>query len=241
MDEKKLKETLESYMEQPSSVFSNRSQRNTWRKIEKKSTRNNSWLISSMTVCFSLIMVVWMGSVIINQQPNGVEPYHYSGDGLDAKSLEEDNKMNAMTVEEEEVREFELLVNEDQEVILSADLQNVYESFSASFEKEYLRYLKPEEVFSLYVWAGEHQHYERQYHMFIDDPEYIRIFETLEDYIDAASLSDKSTWEPFKHAMLLSVRYDEKTAYITNEDRSAHFGLTKNEDGIWLVNWMPRQ
>ncbi|MDA6963064.1 hypothetical protein OSM87_25670, partial [Escherichia coli] len=72
-------------------------------------------------------------------------------------------------------------------------------------------------------------------------------FPSLNHYLDAinesSSIPEKQTLlHRVKNARLEEVIIDDSSAYISiSEEDGFGFGLSKNSEGIWKVNWMPIQ
>lgn len=148
--------------------------------------------------------------------------------------------------EESEVQStpFHIQVNQSQKLELSPVLLGRYEQFKDTKDKQILNGLSPSEVFQLFFYAEELQDYETQYSLFIDDEEYVRVFETYEDYLIAKQQnSSTSLLEQVKAGTLFEHIIDETSASVSIEEEitGLSFGLSKNKHGIWCVNWLPIQ
>ncbi len=148
--------------------------------------------------------------------------------------------------EEPEVQStpFHIQVNQGQKLELSAVLLDRYELFKVTKDKQVLSGLSPSEVFQLYFYAEELQDYETQYSLFIDDEEYLRVFETYEDFLTAKQQNPSTgLLEQVKAGTLFEYVIDETSASVSIEAETTglSFGLSKNKHGIWCVNWLPIQ
>lgn len=143
---------------------------------------------------------------------------------------------------------FEILKDNNNKLILPEDLQNVYSQFAESKNDGVLAGLSPSQVFQLYFYAEEMEDYETQYALFIDDEQYIKVFPTYEDYLDAimnppVPVQGETLLDKVKRSQLEERMINEKEAgvSISSGDEGLGFGLSKNSRGIWRVNWMPIQ
>ncbi|WP_442598324.1 hypothetical protein [Neobacillus sp. D3-1R] len=142
-------------------------------------------------------------------------------------------------------------INDDLQFVLPSHLQNIYETLLVKTKNNSLKDLTPYEVFQLYWYAEEQKDYDKQYALFIDDPDQIPVFASLEDYLEAANKSinqyyQKDMMERIKHRTkdnpLREELIDETHAnIIINEEEGIGFGLVKNQEGIWKVKWLPLQ
>ncbi|WP_370222621.1 hypothetical protein [Cytobacillus sp.] len=142
---------------------------------------------------------------------------------------------------------FQLALNINAELVLPEPLNHVYKEFSLRGTDEILRGLSPAEVFQLYLFAEEIEDYSTQYALFNHDPEIGKPFPTLNHYLNAISESpsipeEQTLLHRVKNAHLEEVISDDSSAYISiSEEDGFGFGLSKNSEGIWKVNWMPTQ
>ncbi|MFE8703098.1 hypothetical protein ACFYKX_21185 [Cytobacillus sp. FJAT-54145] len=143
---------------------------------------------------------------------------------------------------------FEILKDNNNKLILPEDLQNIYSQFAESKNDGVLAGLSPAKVFQLYFYAEEIEDYETQYALFIDDEQYIKVFPTYEDYLDAVMnppvpVQGETLLDKVKRSQLEERIINEKEAgvSISSGEEGLGFGLSKNSRGIWRVNWMPIQ
>lgn len=148
--------------------------------------------------------------------------------------------------EEPEVQStpFHIQINQSQKLELSTVLLDRYAQFKDTKDKQILNGLSPSEVFQLFFYAEELKDYETQYSLFIDDEEYLRVFETYEDYLIAKQQNPStSLLEQVKAGTLFEHIIDKTSATVSIEAETTglSFGLSKNKHGIWCVNWLPIQ
>ncbi|MCT8137317.1 hypothetical protein H1D32_05900 [Anaerobacillus sp. CMMVII] len=130
---------------------------------------------------------------------------------------------------------------------LSLELLKTYQQFADTKDEEILRGLSPIEIFKFYFYAQELQDYETQYAFFIQDEMYIKIFPTVSDFVSAIESESREEHlqliEEIKSTENLEeIFYNETSAGILiSEEKAISFGLTKSENGIWRVNWLPFQ
>ncbi|MEK3854493.1 hypothetical protein [Cytobacillus sp. FSL H8-0458] len=142
---------------------------------------------------------------------------------------------------------FQLALNNDKKLVLPEPLNHVYKEFSLRGTDEILRGLRPAEVFQLYLFAEEVEDFYTQYALFNHDPDIEKPFPDLNDYLNAisgsASIPEEQTLlHRVKNASLEEVIIDDSSAYISiSEEDGFGFGLSKNSEGIWKVDWMPIQ
>ncbi|MBT2689700.1 hypothetical protein J7I93_16045 [Bacillus sp. ISL-47] len=142
---------------------------------------------------------------------------------------------------------FHLFRKDGKDLVLTEPLNHVYKEFSMRKEDIILSGLSPAEVFQLYLFTEEVEDYFTQYALFNHDPEVEKTFGTLNDYLHAInespSLAEEQTLlYKAKNAPLEEVIIDDSSAYISiSKEEGLGFGLSKNKEGIWKVNWMPTQ
>ncbi|MBX9973988.1 hypothetical protein [Cytobacillus firmus] len=142
---------------------------------------------------------------------------------------------------------FQLPLNNNAELVLREPLNHVYKEFSLRGTDEILRGLSPAEVFQLYLFAEEIEDYYTQYALFNHDPGIEKPFPTLNHYLNAISESpsipeEQTLLHRVKNTRLEEVIIEDFSAYISiSEEDGFGFGLSKNSEGIWKVNWMPIQ
>ncbi|MGA5688555.1 hypothetical protein [Cytobacillus pseudoceanisediminis] len=142
---------------------------------------------------------------------------------------------------------FQLALNNNTELVLREPLNHVFKEFSLRGTDEILRGLSPSEVFQLYLFAEEIEDYYTQYALFNHDQDIGKPFPTLNHYLNAISESssipeEQTLLHRVKNARLEEVIIDDSSAYISiSEEDGFGFGLSKNSEGIWKVNWMPTQ
>jgi hypothetical protein len=142
---------------------------------------------------------------------------------------------------------FHLFLKDGKDLVLTEPLNHVYKEFSMRKEDEILRGLSPAEVFQLYLFAEEVEDYFTQYALFNHDPDVEKTFKTVNDYLQAINESpflaeEQTLLYKVKNGPLEEVIIDDSSAYISIlKEEGLGFGLSKNSDGIWKVNWMPTQ
>lgn len=142
---------------------------------------------------------------------------------------------------------FQLILNNDRKLVLPEPLNHVYKKFSLRGTDEVLRGLRPAEEFQMYLFAEEIEDFYTQYALYNNDPDIEKPFPALNDYLNAisesASIPDEQTLlHQVKNASLEEVIIDDSSAYISISEKGGFgFGLSKNSEGIWKVNWMPIQ
>ncbi|HYK73434.1 MAG TPA: hypothetical protein VEV44_10020 [Pseudoneobacillus sp.] len=142
-------------------------------------------------------------------------------------------------------------IDDDAKFVLPSHLKTVYKTLLVKTKINPLTDLTPFEVFQLYWYAEEQKDYEKQYALFIDDPNQVPVFASLKDYLDAANKSinqyfQKDVMERIKHRSkenpLREELIDDTHAnIIISEEEGIGFGLLKNQEGIWKVKWLPLQ
>lgn len=139
---------------------------------------------------------------------------------------------------------FQISVNQENKLELPEWLLDRYLQFAASHNKQVLKGLSPSDVFQLYFYAEEHQDYQTQYALFMDDEEYVKMFATYEDYLGAVEIHDQQILlQRVKKGSLFENIVDETSAFVSieEEENGFSFGFSKNKEGIWCVNWLPIQ
>ncbi|MFC7750111.1 hypothetical protein ACFQWB_09240 [Paenibacillus thermoaerophilus] len=143
---------------------------------------------------------------------------------------------------------------------LSAEQAQRYNAFKADKDDEKLRGLQPIDLFLFYVNASLDGDYDTLYALYIQGKEAATppreefLSEIANDPDGAKRAQDQ--WEQWKRTYRLDQRIDGDSALIVltpegsspqagsglsiREDQKG-FGLTKNESGIWKVNWLPMQ
>lgn len=138
-------------------------------------------------------------------------------------------------------------LDETGQIVLSEKQRVAYEQFSKSGADFLLKNLSPLDVFYLYTYAGIQKDYLTQYNLFNNDPNVEKIFKTYEEFAAASSdpsddEAQKNRLEVIKSANLVEVIVDGDRAYIEiSKQQGIGFGLSKNHNGFWMVNWLPYQ
>jgi hypothetical protein len=141
----------------------------------------------------------------------------------------------------------ELQFNEKGEVILETRLSEVFATFEQSLNHDLLQGLSPMDIFYLYTHATQQQAFEVEYALIhsienMYKPEF-------EQFVQERSREeDREFIHPF-YGKEVTVQYGEFGAYKTahlvevssDGQPGAFFGLIQNEEGIWLVNYLPMQ
>ncbi|MFD1736487.1 hypothetical protein ACFSCX_07905 [Bacillus salitolerans] len=135
-------------------------------------------------------------------------------------------------------------------IMLSPELEDIYEAISKDFNKEHLRGLSPLEIFRLYYTAEERKDFRTQYELFIQDEQYVKVFETYDEYLEAVESDNLHERERILQNVITSDLVEnifikeeigEESARIIVVNLEMGFGLVKDAGGIWRVNWMPYQ
>lgn len=140
---------------------------------------------------------------------------------------------------------FSLLFDSQEQIVLPEKLQTDYKDFSVSKDAKLLAGLSPADIFQFYYYAEEQNENDVQYALFIEDEEYLKPFETLEDYENAKKdpISAANTvmfMNKMKKAELSEVIMDESNAIVQIGEETG-FKIIKDNNGIWRVSWLPLQ
>ncbi|QOR68218.1 hypothetical protein IM538_08970 [Cytobacillus suaedae] len=131
--------------------------------------------------------------------------------------------------------------------VISPMLEEAYQNYRTDYNEEVLRELTPLDIFKLYFYAQMEEDYRTQYELYISDEEYIKVFETYEDYYKAMVAENRETdsnlLDMVSQSDLMEVILpDDVNAAITIAGiEGASFGLVKNKNEVWKVKWMPFQ
>ncbi|MDZ5471618.1 hypothetical protein SM124_07635 [Bacillus sp. 31A1R] len=138
---------------------------------------------------------------------------------------------------------FSIQKDSENRMVLQGHLNSIYNEFKSTKTDDLLAELSPSDVFQLWMYAEEIKDYRTQYALFIDDKQYVKTFETVEEYIDAKKEPNSSSLlQSVKEGQLNEVIVNDGTSYISiEEELGLGFGLSKDEKGIWKVNWSPIQ
>lgn len=137
---------------------------------------------------------------------------------------------------------FTLSYNKSGEFVLDAPLQAVYEAFLIDYDVTKLRGLKPKDIFQLYNYAVEQDDVKATYSLIIDEPQIAK--PTYEEFEDGWHQEESSNFSATHEnsVFYVSITTDIDTgAYIFTKYLQYTFGLSKNSDDIWLVNYLPNQ
>jgi hypothetical protein len=144
--------------------------------------------------------------------------------------------------------DFSLLTSESGELILENSLQQVYNEFSNTLDDQLLTTLNPFSIFMLYFYAEQRNDYQTQYALYNHSLDTFKPFSSLEEY---QRESEKTINIEGKKKLLQKIT---STTIMTEEiigDREAviwistdeHLGyaLSRDDKGIWKINWTPVQ
>ena len=245
-------------------MFTDKHKRQVLNRLSKKQ-RNQNWVPRSLSVVFSLILVVSViylfnnvlngmdGAPVQQGNPDGAEqpptpPQEPAESPVpDVPDESEQEEENDETSDEEEKNE----IADDGVFELTPEELAAYENFSADFDTAHLKDLAPLSVAKLYIWAGYNQNYEVEYELYTDREE--SVMWSKEEHMDMAQDDFNST--PQEVLALFNniedgefIQSDEYYGYIRyyptedkNLEATSGFVLLQNEDGVWQVGFMPLQ
>jgi hypothetical protein len=144
--------------------------------------------------------------------------------------------------------DFPIQTAENGELVLEDSLQEVYKDFSHSHDDHLLTNLNPFSIFMLYFYAEQQNDYQTQYSLYNHSLDTFKPFASLEEY---QRESEKPINIEGKKRLLQKIT---STSTMTEEiivDREAviwistaeHLGyaLSRDDKGIWKINWTPVQ
>lgn len=146
--------------------------------------------------------------------------------------------------------------------VLQSDQQPLYEAYTLQPDDKWLRGLAPVDVFRWYMRAVLIGDFDTIYALFIDDDGYVKpsrdefLRDVVRDWEGVQRGKEQSV--ELERNYRLEQRIDGDSALIvmtpieTKSDQNDSglgqvlegkrgFGLTKNQAGVWKVNWMPMQ
>jgi hypothetical protein len=244
-----LKNEFDEYIS-PKPVFTNEDKIRIRKKISQtKIHRITPSLIPNLlTVALVLIGVFFVGNFVINEvnfsQKDAAmpEPSSAPDDELPMSDHVENEAIKEATTDGLESTSF----NYNNE-LLTEDLVEPYQDFAETKDEELLRYLSPIDIFFLYYHAYAIEDYETMYALYIDDEMYLKPFPTVTSFLDAIETENQVQLQFIKDEIinndnLKEVIDDESHAgVLISEEKGLFFGISKNENGIWKVNWLPIQ
>lgn len=239
-------------------VFTERDKRMIRERIKQQRYDRKSFsslIPQLLTVALFVIGLFYIGNYAMNElnmsqsDSEAVQPE--SPKSIDGAVESEEVRGEEQEQEQEETLDTETRRTFDS-MELSKKLQITYEAFVTTKDDELLRGLLPHEVFKLYFYADEKEDYETQYALYLQDEEdTIILYETVEEYIselkEASEEELSSTRRLIYEQLAINKTFEEvivnnKNATITiSEELALGFSLSKNDNGIWKVNWLPMQ
>lgn len=127
---------------------------------------------------------------------------------------------------------------------LTNEEEKLYQSFKQNYDNQVLKDATPITVMKLYLHAIQQKDHETEYELYIDDPEYVSW--SKEQHLQEAANKEAPLLEPYNKEMEVEfVQSDESSGSVlypqADESGKGSFGLIKNQQGIWKVNFMPEQ
>lgn len=247
-----FKGAMNQIMQNEDSVFTEREKHKVLSAIKQKTTYTktaNRFLIPrALTSLLTISFIVLLGGLAANYF--GIMDFnnHASlGEEQQEPNSKKENQDKIVQPEDDILSSapFALKLDNRMKIILSPELKNAYNEFSATKDERILAELAPAEIFQLFYYAEEHHEANVQYALYIQDEDYINPFGTLEEYQKAKldPISESNT-EKFllklKSASLQEIIFDDKNAVIQIGDETG-FKIIKNNNGIWKVSWLPLQ
>jgi hypothetical protein len=243
----RLKNEFDEYIS-PNPVFTNEDKIRIRKKISqtKFNRVSPSFIPNLLTVALLFIGVFFVGNFFINE-------VNFSGNdaAMPEPSSAQDEQPMSDNVENEAIKEAttdrldSTPFNYNNE-LLTEDLVETYQDFAETKDEELLRYLSPIDIFFLYYHAYAIQDYETMYALYIDDEMYLKPFPTVTSFLDAIETENHKVQLQFIKDEILNndnlkeVIDDESHAGVwISEEKGLFFGISKNENGIWKVNWYP--
>ncbi|WP_332646609.1 hypothetical protein [Lysinibacillus sp. 54212] len=142
----------------------------------------------------------------------------------------------------DELFSFNLSLDPEGNIVLDSQLEDIFNEFSIAYNQDLLEGLQPHEVFQLYLFAEEQKNDRALYELINDDEDYFK--PTLEEYMKESEIDvnrNKIIDNPFKNKELYVMDEGSNEAYIITKYKEHFFGMSKNSNGIWLVNLLPIQ
>lgn len=132
---------------------------------------------------------------------------------------------------------------------LTNDQQKIYERYAKTKDDLLLAALSSLDVFKFYYHAIHEEDYETAYTLHIKEDQYS--YPDLDQYVKDIQDFPVTKENELKFYEKLMKVEEFKTVKVNNneeaitfsfsEDELYHFSLTKNEKGIWKVNWLALQ
>lgn len=139
---------------------------------------------------------------------------------------------------------------DDSAWLMSEDEVQAYAEFAKLKSDDLLKDLEPIVIFRYYVFASTTGDYKTQYSLYMKDEKYeLPDLESFLTDIQADPTEPGNTkkfWEKWLNSQL-EQKINGDSAYIVvssgkgNPEELLSFGLTRNKEGIWKVNWLPIQ
>lgn len=219
--------------------FTEKHKQQVLQRIENKE-RSGNLVPRSLSVVFSLILIISIGYLLSNVLSDGTVQQGNSG-------TTEQPQIGPAPPEESDGNE-ESEKAEDGVIELTSEELAAYEKFSEDFDNLHLKDLEPISVAKLYVWAGYNQNYEVEYELLTDREKSIM---WDKEYHLAIPQGDRMT--PEKAMNLFRnldsgefLKLEEYYGSITFRHEDGPEGLAsmqmlQNEDGVWQVGFMALQ
>jgi hypothetical protein len=123
-------------------------------------------------------------------------------------------------------------------------LMMLYQELVKTKDENLLKGLQPKDIFNLYYHAQDNNEFETQYLLYNQDPNVGNKL-SLKEFITNANQSKKSSFiiiDELKQNQTIKEVIVDSAAYIEiGSKEGLDFGLTKDQHGIWRVNWLTYQ
>lgn len=238
-------------------MFTDKHKRQVLNRIAKKE-RKVKWVPRSLSVVFSLILIVSVAT-LLNNILNETPVQQGNPDGAEQPQTPQQEPVESLVPpvpeDSEADEETEIAPNEEENETaddgvfeLTPQEMAAYEKFSADFDTAHLKNLGPISVAKLYVWAGYNQNYEVEYELFTDREEYIMW--SKEEHL---AIPDEHRAKP--EDSIIFFRNIDAGEFHTGDDPfggvsfrhadgpegKASMNMIQNVDGIWQVGFIPLQ
>lgn len=227
-----------------------------------KQERKGYWVPRSLSVVFSLILIVAVGYLLSNvlSGMDGAPVQQGNPDATEspqAPQTEPDETLVPAVQEDSQADEENVIApNEEKENVIAEDgvfkltpeELAAYEKFSVDFDTAHLKELEPISVAKLYVWAGYNQNYEVGYELLTDreesimwDKEYHLAIPTEhrgkpEEEIEFFRNIDSGEFRSIEESRgVITFRHAD------GPEGTASMQMVQNEDGVWQVGFMALQ
>lgn len=224
-----------------------------------KQERKGYWVPRSLSVVFSLILIVSVGYLLSNvlSGMDGAPVQQGNPDGAEQQTPQQEPTESVVppVSEDPETEETEVAPNEEENETaedgvfeLTPEEMAAYEKFTADFDTAHLKELEPISVAKLYVWAGYNQNYEAEYELLTDreesvmwDKEYHMAIpaehrgkpeEEIKFFRNIDSGEFRSI-EEFRGVIIFR--------HADGPEGTAGMQMVQNEDGVWQVGFMALQ